>query len=88
MSYYLQATALYRVTVNQTPVPIYIDLITHHIDQRRHYKPAFIKSNQTKSGENIFRNRIQKTCNMLTTDITNLSYIQAKMIAKREFLKF
>jgi len=88
MSHYNQATALHRIMHNQTPDVIYVDLATHHIESRRHYKPIFIKNNKTKSGENIFRNRIRKTCNEMPTDITYLSYDQLKMTAKRTFLKF
>jgi len=88
MATYFQATCLHRVLTNEVPQPIYLDLLVNHIDQRRHYKPAFSKTNKTRIGENVFRNRIQKTTNLLTFDMTTLNYTQFKIKAKRDLLSF
>jgi len=88
MTPYIQATSLHRIISNGIPECIYLDLLTHHVDSRRHYKPAFMKTNITRVGENIFRNRIQFTTNRLSYDITKMSYNQLKINAKKDFLSF
>jgi len=88
MSLYTQATAMHRIISNQTPMVIFTDLALHHVDSTRHYKPTFVKSSWNRSGDNIFRNRVQKMCNELQTDMTTLSYERLKIVAKRNFLRF
>jgi len=88
MLHYIQATCLHRIMTSQIPNSMYEDLLLHHIEPRRHYKPTFVKSNKTRAGENIFRNRIQKTCSTITKDMTLLSYNNLKIVAKRDFLSF
>jgi len=88
MTLYVQATCLHRVLTNNVPNNVFLDLLYHHYEARRHYKPTFSKTNKTRVGCNIFRNRIQKSTNQLSTDLTVLSYNQLKVIAKRDFLKF
>jgi len=88
MMKYVQATTLHRISSSGIPNNVYVDLITHHIENRRHYRPNFIKSNLTRAGGNIFRNRIQHMCNELSSDLTEQSYDQLKITAKRDFLTF
>jgi len=88
MLHYLQATCLHRIMSTQTPETIYEDLLSSHVEPRRHYKPNFIKSNKTIVGENIFKNRIQKTCSQISKDMTVLSYNALKILAKKDFLNF
>jgi len=88
MTSYVQATCLHRIINNEVPSAIYLDLLTHHQELRRHYKPTFVKTNKTKIGENILRNRVQKTKNSLSGDWSVLSYDRMKIKAKRDFLTF
>jgi len=88
MTSYVQATCLYRILHSQTPESIFLDLLTKHIESRRHYKPMFVKNNWHRVGDNIFSNRIQKTCSSLSCDLTLLSINQLKIQAKKDFLTF
>jgi len=88
MTSYVQATCLHRVLNSEVPQNIFMDLLVNHVDARRHYKPTFIKSNKSRVGENILRNRIQKMTNKLSMDITTLTYNQLKIQAKKDFLSY
>jgi len=88
MTSYIQATCLHRIIHNEIPQSIYLDLIANHIETRRHYKPTFHKTNKTRVGLNLFRNRIQNTTNILQFDISSLPYTSTKVMAKRTFLTF
>jgi len=88
MSSYIQLTCLHRILTTSTPNNVFLDLIAHHYDATRHYKPTFIKDNRSRAGMNVFRNRIQKATNQIQEDMTLLTFNQLKVLAKREFLTF
>jgi len=85
---YVQAMTLLRILTSQVPKNVYLDLLQHHVDTRRYYKPSFITNNSSRVGLIIFRNRIQKMCNQISKDIILLLFNQLKICAKTDFLIF
>jgi len=88
MMKYVQATNLHRIMTSKTPENVYLDLLVHHIENRRHYKPSFTTNNSSRVGFNIFRNRIRAMCNEISSDMTLQTFNQLKINAKKDFLTF
>jgi len=86
MAKYIQVTNLHRIMANKVPENVYLDLLVHHVENRRHYKPSFMLTNSTRVGRNIFRNRIRRSCDEISGDMTILSFNQLKIQAKKDFL--
>jgi len=88
MMSYVQATCLHRISTSGVPNNVFLDLSGHDIEERRHYKTMLSKTNKSRVGLNIFRNRSQQMLNKISGDLTIVSYNQLKIMAKKDFLKY